>query len=388
MWHCVTNLWRSASARTRTQTTRPRGPRLSLEQLEDRLVPTSFPNVSSVSQLIADINAANRHGGANTITLEAGHTFTLTKVNNSTDGPTGLPVIKANDNLTILGNGDTIERNTVKTPDFRLFAVAHGGSLSLQDMTLQDGTAYGAGVAADGGAVYNQGTLDLNADTVANNNALGKPGIAGTANAGQNALGGGIYSSGALTIENGVIEDNSAVGGASPISRHGTSGGDGDGGGIYLAGGTATIAGAQVKSNLAQGGVGSNNNTKIAAGRGSGGGLYIAGGTVALNADTLSTNSALGGNASFKAAGGKGFGGGLFAAGGSVTLRNDSATGNDAQGGSENYPSAGNALSGGGGIAINAFTVTQATVFLDDSTQADTNNNSPDDIYGPYTLLT
>jgi len=107
-----------------------------------------------------------------------------------------------------------------------------------------------------------------------------------------------------------------------------------------------------------------------------------------LNADTLSTNSALGGNASFKAAGGKGFGGGLFAAGGSVTLRNDSATGNDAQGGSENYPSAGNALSGGGGIAINAFTVTQATVFLDDSTQADTNNNSPDDIYGPYTLLT
>jgi len=53
---------------------------LSLEQLEDRLVPTSFPNVSSVSQLIADITAA--HGGANTITLVAGDTFTLTKVNN------------------------------------------------------------------------------------------------------------------------------------------------------------------------------------------------------------------------------------------------------------------------------------------------------------------
>ena len=63
--------------------------------------------------LINDINAANAAGGSNTITLVAGTTFTLTAVDNTTDGSgNGLPVIAANDNLTIQGNGDTIARST------------------------------------------------------------------------------------------------------------------------------------------------------------------------------------------------------------------------------------------------------------------------------------
>ena len=46
---------------------------------------------ASVSALIADINAANTAGGANTITLTAPTTspYVLTAVNNSTDGATG-----------------------------------------------------------------------------------------------------------------------------------------------------------------------------------------------------------------------------------------------------------------------------------------------------------
>ena len=62
----------------------------------------------SVSELIADINAANQAGGSNTIVLAAGKTFTLTAVDNTTDGANGLPVIAANNKLTILGNGATI----------------------------------------------------------------------------------------------------------------------------------------------------------------------------------------------------------------------------------------------------------------------------------------
>ena len=71
---------------------------------------------ATVSDLIADINAANTAGGANTITLTAPTTspYVLTAVNNTTDGATGLPVIAANDNLTIVGNGDTIERSTAR----------------------------------------------------------------------------------------------------------------------------------------------------------------------------------------------------------------------------------------------------------------------------------
>ena len=99
--------------RQRPPTKRRPGRRLGLEALEGRTLPSSY-SAASVSALIADINAANTAGGANTINLTAPTTspYVLTAVNNTTDGTTGLPVIAANDNLTILGNGDTIERST------------------------------------------------------------------------------------------------------------------------------------------------------------------------------------------------------------------------------------------------------------------------------------
>src|ERR1700737_962393 len=80
----------------------PRSRRLTLEQLEDRTVPSNF-TAATVSDLIADINAANLAGGMNTITLTAPTTspYLLAAVNNTTDGATGLPMIAANDNLTI-----------------------------------------------------------------------------------------------------------------------------------------------------------------------------------------------------------------------------------------------------------------------------------------------
>src|SRR5262249_17474621 len=79
--------------------------RLHMLSLEDRTVPNNY-TAAGVSDLIADVNAANASGGANTITLVAGTTFTLAAVNNTTDGPTGLPVVQANDSLTIVGSGD------------------------------------------------------------------------------------------------------------------------------------------------------------------------------------------------------------------------------------------------------------------------------------------
>src|SRR6516162_5042287 len=89
--------------RARPPATRPRGPRLSLERLEDRMLPANY-TAAGVADLVADINAANAAGGTNTITLVAGTTFTLSAVDNSADGATGLPVIAANDNLTLAGN--------------------------------------------------------------------------------------------------------------------------------------------------------------------------------------------------------------------------------------------------------------------------------------------
>ena len=178
--------------RQRPPAKRRPGRRLRLESLEGRTLMSGLSlTAASVSDLIADINAANTAGGANTITLAAPTTspYVLTAVNNSTNGPTGLPMIAANDNLTIVGNGDTIERSTaVGALDFRLLAVASGGSLTLENLTLQGG--YDA--TGDGGAICNCGTLVLSGVTVQDNDALGG--------------GGGIYSYlGSVTLEGGTI---------------------------------------------------------------------------------------------------------------------------------------------------------------------------------------
>src|SRR6516225_6612853 len=115
MW--LKRLWQrwgnrpAASRRSRPATPRRRGVRLRVKQFEDRTVPSSF-TAGTVAELIADMKAANTAGGSNTITLVAGTTFTLTAVDNTTDGATGLPVIAAKDTLTIVGNGDTLARST------------------------------------------------------------------------------------------------------------------------------------------------------------------------------------------------------------------------------------------------------------------------------------
>ena len=63
-----------------------------IEQLESRTLFASY-SASTATQLIAAINSANSSGAADTITLAAGATFSLTAVDNSTSGATGLPQI-------------------------------------------------------------------------------------------------------------------------------------------------------------------------------------------------------------------------------------------------------------------------------------------------------
>jgi hypothetical protein len=262
-----------------------RRPQLGVEQLEDRLVLYSY-TASSVTQLIADINAANRQGGSNTITLVAGTTFTLTAVNNTTDGATGLPVIAAQDNLTIQGNGDTITRSTVSgTPDFRLLDVGRRAALTLESLTLQGGLAYGFGVSAEGGGIYNQGTLDLNGVTLQNNTAQGGVGVlfgrSGffTPGPGGNGYGGGIYvAAGSVTLSDDTLSANAALGGQGcPLSFRGHSGNGGNcfGGALYVAGGTMTLRDDAVTGNTANGGA-PGQSYNATSGLGEGGGIYIA----------------------------------------------------------------------------------------------------------------
>jgi hypothetical protein len=297
-----------------------------VEQLEDRMLPSTF-YAATVSDLIADIRAANTSGGLNSIVLTAPTTspYVLTAADNSTDGPTGLPVIAAGNNLTLVGNGDTIVRSTAAgTPDFRLLDVASVGSLTVQNLTVQNGVEVGA--YARGGGVFNQGSLILSAVTVQNNRAEG--------GAGGDAAGGGIFSSGALTLQNGtLIQSNYALGGNGWIS---SPGGSGWGGGVYVGGGTANLTGVTLSKNVAAGGRGGDGDLNppdlvgiwppesIGGNGGSafGGGLFVNGGTVNLSGSTVSGNWAFGGDGGngtsslYTASGGDAYGAGIYIAGG------------------------------------------------------------------------
>jgi hypothetical protein len=198
----------------RATTLRRRSIRLAFDHLEDRTVPSNF-TAATISELIADINAANALGGSNTISLVSGNTFTLTAAQNTTDVGNGLPVIAANDNLTIQGDGDTIARSTASgTPAFRFFDVAPGAALTLENLTLSNGLVIGGtGMTAYGGAIFNEagGSLRVSYTTFTANHAIGGD---GGQYAGGLGIGGAVKNDGAAKFDHDFFSGNQAVGGA------------------------------------------------------------------------------------------------------------------------------------------------------------------------------
>jgi hypothetical protein len=182
-----------------------------------RLAALSFCDTAA---LIRAIERANGAGQAVTLRLERGCTYALSGVNNQTDGANGLPSIRGE--ITIEGNGATIERSRAAgAPDLRLFHVASGGSLTLQEITL------GNGSATYGGAIYNRGAVQVIDSTIVGNKAT---------------QGGAIYvRRGSLELFNSTISDNQA--------------GD-QGGGIRGREGALALIGSTVSRNRAGGGGG------------------------------------------------------------------------------------------------------------------------------------
>jgi hypothetical protein len=358
----------SFSHRESRPTRRPRSAaarrcaRLNVTQLEGRALLSSF-TASTVSDLIADINAANTAGGTNTITLTAPTTspYVLKKVDNTADGdgPTGLPVIQNGNSLTIVGNTDTVERSTAGgTAAFRLFDVAQGASLTLQNLTLQNGLALGDPGApnagpAYGGAILSDGTLVLSGVTIQNNTAQGGNGVDGTKDRpyggnGGYADGGGVYSAGSITLENGTqIIGNQALGGNGGTGygrgNPGGNGGDSAGGGVVVNGGSASFSGCTISSNQAVAGNAGHGLTQgVSGGFSAGGGVVVSRASASFSGCTISSNQAVGGNA---------------------------------PGGLSGYGT-------GGGIDI----ASGVTVYIDSFTVNNTINNSPNNIEGTYII--
>lgn len=125
-------------------------------------------NAGGVAELIAAINTANTNAGADTINLFACGTYTFSAAHNYEFGPNALPIIRSD--ITIQGQGAKLVRSSaVNTPKFRFFYVAgssvcglSAGTLTLRDLSLQNGLANGGDSLRGGGGAGMGGDATTN----------------------------------------------------------------------------------------------------------------------------------------------------------------------------------------------------------------------------------
>lgn len=288
----------------------------------------------SLRAAVMEANALG--GGPRTIVLQAGTTYTL-----MLDTAAGDENNAAEDDLditatiTIQGNGATIERNDTYTcipgteicdlancnlnqsnqpGEFRVFEVRPGGSLTLENATVQKGCADYNDLGG-GGILNNKGTLTIDGVTISKNRAY--------------RYGGGVQSyqyqsDGLTTITN------------SEISLNQVNFNNGSGGGINFFYATGAITRSRILNNQAWlgggirvfEGVGVDITDSEISGneaRGSGGGMEVSGGTVIITRVTI-TRSTISGNKASN------YGGAIYNHFGMMTLTNTTISGNTGDG--------------------------------------------------------
>jgi uncharacterized repeat protein (TIGR01451 family) len=193
--------------------------------------------------------------GTNTIELTSDSVYNLNLVRDEANGAVALPSITSS--IVINGHGATIERS-VASAQMRLLHVASSGNLTINDVHLRNGSL----LEADGGAIYNEGTLTINGSELSNNFS--------------NISGGALYNLGTLNLNGTTIRSNRAYWG----------------GGVYVESGIVSIVNSLFELNT------STNQPS------SGAGLLIVGGNVTItnsifrdNTLTMPSNTALGGGA-------------------------------------------------------------------------------------------
>ena len=236
-----------------------------------------------VTCLINAMRAANGTAEPDTIRLAAG-TYTLTAVDNATDGPNGLPSVTSALTITGVGAETTIIERAAGAPGFRLVHVAATGTLALEGLTLRGGRGSGFSV---GGGLFNRGTLTISRATVADHDFDEGGGLVNQ---------GGTVTIAASTFVNnvgffvaaGVWND----GGSLSITDTTFAGGASEGSGALLnEGGTVSLTNSTVVDNFGD----------------TSGGLTNSGGVMVLTNSTLAQNFCrvcFGGSALLNASGG------------------------------------------------------------------------------------
>ncbi len=265
-------------------------------------------NNGDVTALKSAITTGNTDSHTDFINLASNGTYTLSTVDNATDGGNGLPVIKAEANRSVIinGNGATIQRSTAGgTPNFRILEITSGAVVSINNLTISEGyVVMPAGLAGGGGGIFNSsGSLTLSACTFTVNGAVGGVGadaqfINEDGEPGGNGYGGAVYSSGGSVSATGCIFDaNLAIGGNGgagypEFNDYGGEGGEGDGGGIGGFG-SLMLTNCIFTNNYGIGGAAGAGAGEMTGGPadGDGGGVYN-GGNMTVTGCTFAVNSA------------------------------------------------------------------------------------------------
>lgn len=310
-------------------------------------------------------------------------------------------------NRNVLIDGGTNDVSFQGSSAVRIFTVASGCVLILQNLQVLNGAS------TNGGAIYNNGTLIISNCIIAGNSATNSSGVSGTTNtsggnggnasSGGSAAGGAIYSLGPVSIYNSAIGTNSAIGGSGGTGGPGGSsllfggnGGNAGGGGsafgaaVYSAGSsnifvyTEFFANECTAGNAGNGGASGSGAFGGIGGRGAAGGS-AAGGAVYATGSVFVTNCVFARNVVKGGASGadlsdnnNGFNGGPAQGGGlyvpdvvtnayienSVFFENSctGGTGGSASGGEADGGNGGSALGGGLASAATLLTIRNCTL--------------------------
>jgi hypothetical protein len=156
----------------------------------------------NIMALLAAIETANSTAEPDIIHLEPG-AYILQSVETDVSGPTGLPVISSI--ITIKGESDlttSIQRDP-DAPLFRIFHVAAGAILTLENVTVRGGLLLGV---QNGAGIQNFGVTNIKNSSISNNGIVF-------------GLGGGIHSTGTLNVTKTLINLNDALAGAGVSSE-------------------------------------------------------------------------------------------------------------------------------------------------------------------------
>ncbi len=251
------------------------------------------------------------------ITISAGATISLTQP---------LPAINYDTTISGAFDGTSVIDGAGAYPAFEVNA---GARVTVQGLTVRNARLTGA-ARKGGAAIANSGDLTVS-ECHFLGNVVDVDGVNTTA-----ALGGALFSEGTLNLQNSSFVNNTALGAGGRVTAQGHLAPTVAAGGAVYLGGSGNVINCTFSGNLGKGGDGVGKDPKIASSAGAhsyGGAIMVDGkATFTLSFLTLVNNSARGGDTEISSGGGTtgagiGFGGAISSGSANTTIQNNIFTG-------------------------------------------------------------